>query len=96
MTTQQTTPEPTPLLVSLSQAAKLLSVCKRTIQNYVALKTLPARKLGRRTLIPYSALVQFAKRDHDHTTAPELPQHHDHVTMDGGKSRAPSRSHEDL
>jgi excisionase family DNA binding protein len=70
MTTQQTTaPEPQPLLVSLWQAAKLLSVSKRTVQNYVALKTLPARKLGRRTLIPFSALQQFAKRDHKTTAA---------------------------
>jgi excisionase family DNA binding protein len=75
MTTQQTTaPEPQPLLVSLWQAAKLLSVSKRTVQNYVALKALPARKLGRRTLIPYSALVQFTKRDHVTSTAPQQAQ----------------------
>ena len=74
MTKQQNpTPEPAPLLVSLWQAAKLLSVCKRTVQNYVALRQLPARKIGRRTLIPYSALVQFSRHDHA-TDPPEQPQ----------------------
>jgi excisionase family DNA binding protein len=54
----------TPLLVSKKQAAALLGVCSRTIDNFVARKELPCRRIGRRTLIPFAALQQFAKRDH--------------------------------
>jgi len=53
-----------PLLVSKRDVAALLSLCVRTVDNLIATKKLPARRVGRRVLIPYSALVQFAKRDH--------------------------------
>lgn len=53
-----------PLLVSKKEAASLLGVCPRTIDNFVARKELPCRRIGRRTLIPFAALQQFAKRDH--------------------------------
>jgi len=62
-----------PILVSIRQAAELLNVCPRTVQNLVIAKRLRARKIGRRTLIPYSALVQFSRHDHA-TDAPEQPQ----------------------
>jgi excisionase family DNA binding protein len=65
----------TPLLVSKKEAAALLGVCARTIDNFVARKELPCRRIGRRTLIPFAALQQFAKRDHVTSTAgPEQPQ----------------------
>lgn len=53
------------ILVSKREAAAALSVSVRTIENliYVA-KELPARKIGRRTLIPYASLMAFARRDH--------------------------------
>jgi len=51
------------LLVSIRDAARLMSVSTRTIQNLIAAKRLPARKLGRRTLISRSALEQLARRD---------------------------------
>ncbi len=54
----------TPLLVSKRDAAALLSLCVRTVDNLIATKKLPARRVGRRVLIPYAALVQFARRDH--------------------------------
>lgn len=54
----------TPLLVSKRDAAALLGVCVRSIDNYIATKELPCRRLGKRVLIPYSALVAFARRDH--------------------------------
>jgi len=54
----------TPILVSKRDAAALLGVCQRTIDNYIASKELPCRRLGRRTLIPYSAVVAFSRRDH--------------------------------
>lgn len=56
--------EQTPLLVSKRDAAALLSLCVRTVDNLIATKKLPARRVGRRVLIPYTALVQFARRDH--------------------------------
>jgi excisionase family DNA binding protein len=54
----------TPLLVSKGDAATILSLCVRTIDKLISSKQLPARRCGKRVLIPYSALVQFAKRDH--------------------------------
>jgi len=51
------------LLVSKRDAASLLSVSVRTIENLIAAKRLVARKLGRRTLIPRSAIEQLARRD---------------------------------
>jgi excisionase family DNA binding protein len=54
----------TPLLVSKRDAAALLSLCVRTVDNLIATKKLPARRVGRRVLIPYASLVQFARRDH--------------------------------
>ena len=52
----------TKLLVSLSEAAEAIGVCRRTVDNLIAAKQLPARKIGRRTLIPYSALITFVRR----------------------------------
>jgi excisionase family DNA binding protein len=54
----------TPLLVSKRDAAAMLSLCVRTIDNLLATKQLPARRVGKRVLIPFSALQQFARRDH--------------------------------
>jgi excisionase family DNA binding protein len=54
----------TPILLSKRDAAALLGVCQRTVDNFIASKELPCRRLGRRTLIPYSALVAFSRRDH--------------------------------
>jgi excisionase family DNA binding protein len=61
-----------PLLVSVRQAAELLNVCPRTVQNLLTAKRLRARKLGRRTLLCYRELVEFAR--HDHATALERVQ----------------------
>lgn len=61
-----------PILVSLKDAAALLGVCPRTVQNLVMSKQLKARKLGRRTLLCYRELEVFAQRDHPTATAPEV------------------------
>jgi excisionase family DNA binding protein len=53
-----------PLLISKLEAAAMLGVCVRSIDNYIATKELPCRRLGKRVLIPYKALVAFASRDH--------------------------------
>jgi len=41
----------------------MLSLSPRTVQNYVYAKRIPARKIGRRTLIPYRALEAFIRQD---------------------------------
>jgi excisionase family DNA binding protein len=53
-----------PLLISKRDAAALLSLCLRSIDNLIARKQLPCRRIGKRVLIPYTALVAFARRDH--------------------------------
>jgi excisionase family DNA binding protein len=52
------------LAVGIREAAQLLSVSPRTIQNYIAAKLLTARKIGRRTVIPVRALEVFLRTDH--------------------------------
>jgi len=58
------TPTTAKLAVSIREAAQMLSVSPRTIQNYIAAKLLPARKIGRRTVIPVRALEVFLRTDH--------------------------------
>ena len=41
----------------------MLSVSLRTIDNLLAAKRLISRKIGRRTLIPRSAIEKLARRD---------------------------------
>jgi excisionase family DNA binding protein len=53
-----------PILVGKKESASALGVSVRTIENLMNRKQLPARKVGRRTLIPYRALQEFARRDH--------------------------------
>ncbi len=52
-----------PILVTKQQAARLLAVSVRTVDNLIAQKQLAFRKLGKRTLIPYSAIAQLARHD---------------------------------
>lgn len=52
------------LAVSVREAAAMLSVSPRTIQNYIRTKVLPGRKIGRRTVIPVRALELFLRNDH--------------------------------
>jgi excisionase family DNA binding protein len=64
-----------PLLVSKREAAALLGICVRSVDNYITTKELPCRRLGKRVLIPYSALVAFARRDHLPATAETAAEH---------------------
>lgn len=52
------------LAVDIREAAQMLSVSPRTIQNYIRAKMLPARKIGRRTVISVRALEIFLRTDH--------------------------------
>ena len=61
-----------PLLVSKRHAAALLSLCLRSIDHLIAGKQLPCRRIGKRVLIPYTALVAFARRDHPKPAEPKV------------------------
>lgn len=52
------------LLLTKREAAHLLSVSLRTIENQISWKQLAVRRIGRRVLIPFSQLERFAQRDH--------------------------------
>ena len=49
------------ILVSRQEAAKALSISVRSLDYMIARGELPARKLGKRTLIPRAALEKFAR-----------------------------------
>jgi len=51
------------LAVSASEAAAMLSLSLRSIQNYIAVKKIPARKVGKRTLILVRDLEEFLHKD---------------------------------
>jgi excisionase family DNA binding protein len=52
------------LLFSKREAATILSLSVRTVENLIARKELTARRVGRRTLILASSLNVFVRRDH--------------------------------
>jgi excisionase family DNA binding protein len=52
------------LLFSQKEAASILGVSLRTIQNLVVAKELPIRRIGRRVLVHRKDLETFARRDH--------------------------------
>jgi len=41
----------------------MLSLSSRTIQNFIAIKKIPARKVGKRTLILVHDLEEFLRKD---------------------------------
>jgi excisionase family DNA binding protein len=53
-----------PLLLTKKAAAHLLSLSLRTVDNLISTKQLPVRRIGRRVLIPRTALVRFCASDH--------------------------------
>jgi excisionase family DNA binding protein len=53
------------LAVSMQEAGRLIGVCKRTITNLVNARQLASRKIGRRRLIPMSAIQSFLRHDHE-------------------------------
>jgi excisionase family DNA binding protein len=52
------------LLASKKEAAAMLGLSVRTIENYIRFKQLACRKIGRRTLVPVAAITRFAASDH--------------------------------
>jgi len=52
----------------------MLSISPRSVQNYIRMKTLPARKIGRRTVIPVTALERFLRADHPSPCSDSVPK----------------------
>jgi hypothetical protein len=52
-----------PLAVSKRVAAAMVGLSTRSIENYIALKKLEARKIGRRTVILVASLEKFLRSD---------------------------------
>lgn len=52
------------LLYSKAEAARMLNLSVRTVDTLIAMRELPVRRIGRRVLIPHSALIAFARVDH--------------------------------
>jgi excisionase family DNA binding protein len=48
---------------SKAEAAKMISVSLRTIDNLIAQKELTARKIGRRVVVPHSSIVALLRSD---------------------------------
>jgi excisionase family DNA binding protein len=62
METETSRSKAQPLLVSRKEACSYLGgICLRTLEKLIAEKKLPTRKIGRRTLIPFSALQAFTR-----------------------------------
>ena len=55
--------EQTKLAVGVRDAAAMLSLSSRSIQNYIAVGRIPARKVGKRTLILVRDLEEFLRKD---------------------------------
>ena len=62
---------PEPILVSKKEAASMLGLSLRSITNYIAVNELRPRHIGRRTLLSYREIMNFARRDHKTPTPPK-------------------------
>ena len=51
------------IAVSVREAAAMLSISPRSVQNYIAAKMIPARKVGRRTVLLVRDLHAFLRKD---------------------------------
>ena len=51
------------LAVSVREAAAMLGISPRTLQNYVWARRIPSRKIGRRTVVLLRDLETFLRND---------------------------------
>jgi excisionase family DNA binding protein len=58
------------LLLTKKDVATALSVSLRTVDNLISRKELPVKRIGRRVLVPFSALVRFASSTRTQKTRP--------------------------
>jgi excisionase family DNA binding protein len=61
------------ILLGKREAARMLSLSVRTVDNLIAQKRLLVRRVGRRVLISRRALEEFARHDHPTHGGPEPP-----------------------
>jgi excisionase family DNA binding protein len=61
-TTQQPDPKTPPLAVSRREAARLLGVSQRTLNNHVASKAIRCVRVGKRVLIPMRSLHEVVAK----------------------------------
>jgi excisionase family DNA binding protein len=61
-TTAQDVHKTLPLAVSKREAARLLGVSQRTVDNYISLKLIRSVRLGRRVLIPMRSLNELVSK----------------------------------
>lgn len=54
----------TPLLFTVEQAAKVLSLSVRTVERLLFRRELVSRKIGGATRIPRDSLIAFCRKDH--------------------------------
>ena len=57
------------LAVGMSEAARRLGLSPRTVATLVSRRQLPSRKVGRRRIIPVSALEVFVRGEHTNIRA---------------------------
>ena len=62
--------QPEPILGPRGGAARLLGVSTRTLDYLIAKKELNPRRVGRKVLISYEELREFARRDHPSPSRP--------------------------
>jgi excisionase family DNA binding protein len=63
--------EDTVLAVGMSEAARRLGLSPRTVATLVSRRQLRSRKVGRRRIIPVSALEVFVRGGHTNIRAPK-------------------------
>jgi excisionase family DNA binding protein len=56
--------KPESIFLSRQIAAGMLDVSLRTLENLIATKQIPVRRIGRRVVISRQALEEFSRRDH--------------------------------
>lgn len=59
----QTNQGPMRLAVGIAEAARLADLSRRGLENYIKLKILPSRKIGRRRLVLLKDLEKFLALD---------------------------------
>jgi excisionase family DNA binding protein len=63
-TNEASSTESTKLMYSKLEAAELLSLSVRTIENLIGNRELTVRRVGKRVLISYESLLRFIRQDH--------------------------------
>jgi excisionase family DNA binding protein len=72
------------LLLDKKEAARLLSLCVRTVDNLITAKKLTARKIGSRTLITRASVEKLARGDVENPTRLAAEARRDHAAVPQG------------